>query len=366
MSRRVPAPAAGLVGPLVLLVLLVLPSSAAPTATGVPLADLPAAGATTSAADPTALALLERASRAPATTPYSGVQFVSAWSSHGATSVVVEVVHQPGHGTTVRSDGTAQAPAADTFLPAGNGEPSLLGAATTLTLLAGNYRVQAVGRTTVAGRPADLVEARRSGSGALAARFWLDRATGLVLRREVYDEDGRATRASAFVQVEVGRAAVTPHLPPALPDAWADAVASADLAGMRERGWQCPTQLPGSLTLVDARRGGAPGARILHLSYSDGLAALSLFQQRGRLDEERLEGYRRTEVGGAPVYVRDGVPQRLVWSARGTVFTVVADAPPRTVEGVVGALPHEPADGGGWRRLGRGLDRVASWFNPFG
>jgi hypothetical protein len=48
------------------------------------------------------------------------------------------------------------------------------------------------------------------------------------------------------------------------------------------------------------------------------------------------------------------------------VFTVVADATPRTVEDVVVALPHAPNDRGALRRLGRGLDRVASWFNPFG
>ena len=34
---------------------------------------------------------------------------------------------------------------------------------------------------------------------------------------------------------------------------------------------------------------------------------------------------------------------------------------------VVAALPHQPAaDGDTLGRLGRGLDRVASWFNPFG
>jgi hypothetical protein len=48
------------------------------------------------------------------------------------------------------------------------------------------------------------------------------------------------------------------------------------------------------------------------------------------------------------------------------VYTVVADAPERTVDQVVAALPHRPADDDTLGRLGRGLDRVASWFNPFG
>jgi hypothetical protein len=36
------------------------------------------------------------------------------------------------------------------------------------------------------------------------------------------------------------------------------------------------------------------------------------------------------------------------------------------VDRVVAALPHDPVEAGTWHRLGRGLNRVASWFNPFG
>lgn len=349
---------AGLAGPLAVLALLLGPSS--PATTAISRSDGPFA-------DAMALNLLERAAKAPQTTAYRGVQFVSAWSERGATSIVVQVDHRPGEGTTVHSDGTAQTPASETFLPDQASEPSLLGPTSALTLLAGNYDVVVTGTHTVAGRVADVVEARRHVGGSLAARFWLDRETGLVLRREVYDDAGRATRASAFVELEIGRTAVAPHLPPAMPDAWSDKVQYAGLDAMRAQGWHCPAQLPDALRLVDARRGGRHTAGILHLSYSDGLAAVSLFEQRGRLDSERLEGYRRAHVEGRTVYVRDGIPQRLVWSARGMVFTVVADAPPRTVDHVVKALPHESAgSGGAWRRLGRGLDRVASWFNPFG
>ena len=54
----------------------------------------------------------------------------------------------------------------------------------------------------------------------------------------------------------------------------------------------------------------------------------------------------------------------LTWAGRGMVYTVMADAPPQTVDAVVGALPHDgPA--GFWKRMSRGLDRLASWVNPF-
>jgi sigma-E factor negative regulatory protein RseB len=353
---------AGLVAPVALLALLL------GTATGAAPARGPVSWAGGAPSDAQALALLERASLAPATVAYRGVQFVSAWSAAGSTSLVVEVDHRPGQGTTVQTGATTQNAAAETFIPAGGTEPSILGGGTALQRLASNYTIVLAGRRSVTGRAADLVEARWPGSGRPAARFWLDTATGLVLRREVYDEDGRTTRASAFVEIVVGKTSSSQqHLPRAMAQAWSETVDYSDRAAMTSRGWHCPAELPGALDLVDARRGGDTDAPILHLSYSDGLATVSLFEQRGRLDAENLEGYRREEADGRAVYVRDGMPQRVVWSAQGTVFTVVADAPASTVDKVVAALPHDPVEGGGgWHRLGRGFERVASWFNPFG
>jgi sigma-E factor negative regulatory protein RseB len=353
---------AGLMAPVALLALLL------GTATGAAPNRRPVSWVDRAPSDARALELLERASQAPATIAYHGVQFVSAWSERGSTSLVVEVDHRPGHGTTVHTGATTQNPAADTFLPADDTEPSAISGGTALQRLASNYTIVLAGRRSVSGRPADLVEARWPDSERPAARFWLDASTGLVLRREVYDEAGRTTRASAFVEIVIGTPSSTQAPPPrAMAQAWSETVDYSDRAAMTSRGWHCPDKLPGALDLVDARRGGDADAPILHLSYSDGLATVSLFEQRGRLDAENLDGYRREEQDGRAVYVRDGMPQRVVWSARGTVFTLVADAPPSTVEEVVAALPHDPVEASGtWHRLGRGFERVASWFNPFG
>jgi sigma-E factor negative regulatory protein RseB len=353
---------ASLVAPVALLALLLgIAAGAAP-----PRQPVSWAGGVPS--DARALALLERASQAPATVAYRGVQFVSAWSERGSTSLVVDVDHRPGYGTTVHTSATTENAAAETFVPDNGTEPSVIGGGTALQRLDSNYTIVMAGRRSVSGRAADLVEARWPGSGRPAARFWLDAATGLVLRREVYDENGRTTRASAFVEIVVGKPSSSQqHLPLAMAQAWSEKVDYSDRAAMNGRGWHCPDQLPGALDLVDARRGGDADAPILHLSYSDGLAAVSLFEQRGRLDAGNLDGYRREEADGRVLYVRDGMPQRVVWSAQGTVFTLVADAPASTVDKVVAALPHDPVEGGGgWDRLGRGFERVASWFNPFG
>jgi sigma-E factor negative regulatory protein RseB len=338
--------------------LLVSPPDAAPR----PAADaMPSRGGAQPVVDPRARTLLDRAAAAPASTPYHGVQFVSAWTTGGTTSEVVDVDHDPVSGTTVRSDGTTRAPGRSMTLLAA-GVPSIAGGGA-VGLLVRHYSLSVVGSGAVAGRTVDVIAARRPDAAPSdhdVARFWLDRGSGLVLRREVYDSRGRTTRASAFVEVTVGAATVTAG---AAGTAWTATLDRASLDRLRRHGWHCPATLPGPLTLVDARRGGEQG--IVHLSYSDGIASVSVFEQRGRLDEQGLAGHRRQATDGHSVWVRGEVPRRVVWSSGSTVYTVVADAPERTVDAVVAALPHSAVGDGPLGRLGRGLDRVASWFNPF-
>lgn len=318
--------------------------------------------------DPVARRLLERAAAAPTTTAYRGTQFVSAWTGGLTTARVIEVTHDPAGGTTWRG---GWAGPGQQVRNAAATAPSLL-AAGAVELLAGHYSIVAAGGDRVAGRDVDVVEAARpgvSGPARVAARFWLDRSSGLVLRREVYDRRGRPTRASAFIDIEIdldSRAAQDGASGADAGDSgWADTLDGAEVARLRERGWTCPDALPGPLPLVDARRS-KDGGGTLHLSYADGIASISVFQQRGRLDPDQLTGYRRETVGGHEVWERREVPRRVVWSTGGRVYTVVADAPRRTVDQAISVLyvDSDGRDGGRMDRLGRGLDRVASWFNP--
>lgn len=315
--------------------------------------------------DPTARRLLERAGRAPAVTPYRGTQYVTAWAGTGerqAVSRVVQVDHDPVRGTTLRDLG-AEADRGASVHTTASPTPSLLGVGA-VGLIARHYSLTTAGTARVAGRGTDVVEARRPGTDRVVGRFWLDRSSGLVLRREIYDPQGRLSRASAFVDVSVGAAGA--RTPAAGSAAWPESLDGAELDRMRARGWACPDELPGPLPLVDARRGGGGTAEVLHLSYADGISSVSVFQQKGRLDDGRLDGYREARVGGREVWVRPEVPMHVLWSQDGLVYTVVADAPRRTVEAAVTRLYVErpERDGGRLDRLGRGLDRVVSWFNP--
>ena len=66
-------------------------------------------------------------------------------------------------------------------------------------------------------------------------------------------------------------------------------------------------------------------------------------------------------MSGHLVYVAG---HSITWAGRGLVYTMIADAPPQTVQAVVAALPGNAAPGF-LVRIGRGLHRLATLVNPF-
>jgi sigma-E factor negative regulatory protein RseB len=237
-------------------------------------------------------------------------------------------------------------------------------------------------------RTAQVVEAWRS-DGSIAARFWLDDATKLPLEREVFDTAAHVIGQDVFIDVSFTTPgglggdqgfvppgdSRAPGAPPQRAAASASARVSADpqgpwtdpfsrrqLLALRDGGWQVPAELPGGLSLFTGAKTQADTGAVLDLGYSDGLSMVSVFEQRGKLPAT-LPGWRKTKAGGHVVFALPD-QRSLTWAGHGMVFTMVADAPSQTVDAVVGALPHDgPA--GFWKRMSRGLVRVASWVNPF-
>jgi sigma-E factor negative regulatory protein RseB len=322
------------------------------------------------------LRLLDQAAAACRSVAYEGVQLTVGHGPDGTWSSVVNVWHQPDRQTLVQSAAVAVAgptarghparaaagpdPVSDD--PAEQRDPEgVMGMTPKLvTLLATNYRVSLGGESRVAGRLTREVVLRHAG-GALAARFWLDNATKLPLRRELLDARARVVSEETFINLQLGPPAAI-RAPAAAAVPRSKTLASAQLAGLRRAGWPIPGRLPGGLTLVQASEtGGAPGP-VVALAYSDGLSVISLFLQRGYLPAQ-LSGWSRMALRGQRVYAADADERSLAWSARGFVFTLIADAPDQTVQQVVGVLPHSGL--GFFGRLAHGLHRLATLLNPF-
>jgi sigma-E factor negative regulatory protein RseB len=323
------------------------------------------AGPAGAATSPIGLRLLREAAAAGVDTSYQGVQIV-AWSGpHGASISVVQVWHERDRSILAQvtdmgsapSAASPQAPAAEEQDPDG-----ILGLSDQLVaLIRANYEVVYAGNGSSDNRPAQIVDLRRR-NGSLAARFWLDDATKLPLRRETFDSRAHIIREDAFINLQIGDSGLRDMPVPGV-RAWSARLDSAQLGALREQGWPVPGQLPDGLLLVAAHQAATSAGPVIDLDYSDGLSLVSIFLQRGQLPQA-LPGWQQIRLHGGAVYSTDPDWRSLTWSAHGFVYTVIAEAPPGTIDQVVDSLPHD-AGPGFWGRIARGTRRLASWANPF-
>lgn len=329
------------------------------------------AGGLTPSDDPEALRLLREAALAERKVPYTGTQFVSVWGTDDVrTTKLLDLVNSPGHGTVVKVHGGTAEQA--WFVPRTGSRPApdRAPAQAAQDGLSDSYTLTLAGKASSADRPALIVQAVRP-DGSIAARFWIDEESGLQLRRELYGPGGKLVRSSGFTDLTIGGDGFVAHPPPVLDAEAGVPVEPAAYADLTAAGWDCcPETLSEFLELTGVRDVDDGGA--LHLTYSDGLTVTSVFQQRGRLDEEALTGFEKRSVGSGPsegtVYVRYGLSSSAMWSSGGLVYTVVSDTP-YGLDAALTALPHEPVSRSGpdsvGQRLDRGMTRMVSWLNPF-
>lgn len=297
---------------------------------------------------------------------YRGTQMIAWWGSEDSTAYLIQVWHTSGEPEV--ADGAA----GSDELPNETTEPATIATdhstAGVLSLspwmlsrLRLNYLIEYAGAGTADDRSAQVVAVRRH-DGSLAARYWLDRTTGLPLRREMFDSTGRLVNEGAFIDLKLG--GDPDPAPSRAVSAWSAAPSRPDLILLERQGWPVPSTLAGDMSLVGVSRTSASGSKVLDASYSDGLSVVSVFMEHGVL-AGALPGWNKTKIGNVSVYSGAPDDRSVTWSAGGVVYTVISDAPQPTVDSIVVQLPHD-GDAGLWGRMRRGLKRIGSWFDPFG
>jgi sigma-E factor negative regulatory protein RseB len=316
-----------------------------------------------------AVRLLAQAAQAAIVTSYQGQEIVTRWSQGGGSVLVSSIWHVSGGQTVTQTTADGASLSSQSYLSSdtdGQSPEGVLGVTAPLVqLLESHYVVAYAGTGSADNRTAQVVEAWRA-DGSIAARFWLDDATKLPLEREVFDTTAHVIGQDVFIDVSF--ATPRPAAAPAsarvsAPQApWTDPLSRRQLLALRSRGWLVPAALPAGLSLFTGAETQADSGAVLDLGYSDGLSMVSVFEQRGKLPAT-LPGWRKIKAGGHVVFTLPD-QRSLTWSGHGMVFTMVADAPSQSVDAAIGALPHDGPTGF-WKRMSRGLVRVASWVNPF-
>ena len=315
--------------------------------------------------------LMAQAASACAATAFSGAQTVRWWGPAGVTTDVIQVWHQPG-GQLITGPPAAVSGSKSAGLAAADQDAMGI-TRQQLALLQDNFVTIYAGRGSADGRPARIVQLWRP-DGGLAAIFWLDDATGLPLRRQLYGTAGGLVSDTEFTSLRVGSS------PNSAPSARPEPVQGGEpsqgqperslvrlgwpqVVALRSAGWPLPRLLAGDLILVAAHQMPSAQGRVIELTYSDGLSVISLFLQRGDLPDQ-LSDWHPASLAGRRLYVSDADGRIMAWSARGYVYSMIADAPRPTVAHAVAGLPQDRSVGM-FARMGRGLRRLVSWANPF-
>ena len=259
---------------------------------------------------------------------YQGRQITTYWTTGRAADV--EVFHQPPdlsriyyldpevlHGRLLVSDGHQQwqyDPRTHTLrhrlLSPSALEPDDL---LSYTLLRANYllNVDPQPRTWVE-RKVWLITMKRPGGRTLARKFWVDAGSGLILKREIYREDGKLVVTVAFSDItfhprpsslnfRMAALAKMPgiHMVETASVAESPLLLTAVRSQLSGQAY-APSVLSG-YRLMGASTTQVGGKPLLHLRYSDGLNLVSLFEQRRTLPQRPTRvptGMRAIQIGG--------------------------------------------------------------------
>lgn len=283
-----------------------------------------------------ARATMARAVAVAGNVSYSGEQAFRTRSRGRTTDARIDVESVAGTGTWSRVLDGAGAQVGAGFAPAASA--TRVTDSDLVRLLEHNYTLSGWSGAEAAGRPATLVQAQRN--GRTAARWWVDAASGLVLAQQSFDGSEEPTMQVGFTSVTVDAArTVSEPTPVAASLPTTDTVLTLSAApGLAAAGWRCPGSL-GGLSLVRLRSSGSAAPSALHMVYSDGLATVSVFEQRGQLADAPSGSSWDPALGA---YVQDGASSLASWQSGDLVFTVVTDGSTDLLAAAVASLPHEP------------------------
>lgn len=196
------------------------------------------------------------------------------------------------------------------------------------------YEVVLEGRVADAkGRPAVRVAIRPRDGYRFGHRLWIDEASGLPVKVELADGDGRPLERLRFTQLELRDDIADAELEPGFDRRrvrWVRQVAQPPADGAAA--WNVPAPPPGFRLSATSEQDmhGVP-TPVRHLVFSDGLASVSLFIRAPRPGEQPLAGARRA-----------GSASAIAKMVEGHEVTAIGEVPTATLEALAGGLRRSP------------------------
>ena len=199
-----------------------------------------------------------------------------------------------------------------------------------------NYRASVARGEIIAGRQTTSLILVNKYTGERVMRLWLDTQTHLVLKKEEYHGNGAVASETRFEELRYTSAIPVAMFSTETPSGFIQvagrdyAMPSADIDRVIHAAGFTPikpTNLPQGFALISGDATTVNGVRTLHLTYSDGLRTLSLFENATGAAAD-FGAFRPQMVqfeGHDAQYVEDGPTTLLTWKEHGLYFALVGD-----------------------------------------
>ncbi|HEY2255526.1 MAG TPA: MucB/RseB C-terminal domain-containing protein [Variovorax sp.] len=157
--------------------------------------------------------------------------------------------------------------------------PNLLGAAD--SSIDEFYGVRVIGKDRVAGFDTDVVELEPHDALRFGYRVWSERRSGLVVKLQTLDGDGKVIEQSAFSELELDAPVKVHALVQKMDSTAGYRVEKSELehTTAQREGWSLKAPVPGFRPVSSLRRpmDGQAEGHAMQWTFSDGLASVSLF-----------------------------------------------------------------------------------------
>ena len=173
--------------------------------------------------------------------------------------------------------------------------PNLLGASE--SSIAELYGARLLGKGRVAGIDADVLQLAPRDALRFGYRVWSERRSGLVLKLQTLDAEGRVVEQSAFSELQLDAPVKTHALAQMMNNTAGYRVERSELERTTPaaEGWSMRSPVAGFKPVSCYRRaltarGAEPGERTMQWTFSDGLATVSLFVEPDDARRPQQEG----------------------------------------------------------------------------
>jgi sigma-E factor negative regulatory protein RseB len=193
-----------------------------------------------------------------------------------------------------------------------------------LSSLTDYYKVRKVEQERIAGFDSQALMLEPRDKLRYGHKLWAEASSGLLLKARMLDEDSHLVEQFVFTQLAIGegvtRESVAASIKPGIPG-WRWDPPESEITAQGDTGWVVGNQPAGFRKIMEMKRSKAGSqARVAHLVFSDGLAAVSVFIEPLTTARSYQEG--PAHQGAVNIYTRRLSDQ---------LVTVLGEAPAATV-----------------------------------